>query len=207
MNEPTRRRLRIGLYVVLGVVALPVLLILGLVVWYAVDRATGEDFPVVPPAEMARRATERSQEMYDAAGVGRPLPAVRSGERAEADNRISGSVCYPRGIEGIDDTPEPRSYQLHHEWRLDAVDEAEGAAALGRLHAHLKATGWTVTDYDTSGDHRTLRALKGDDDRVSFTWRSYWQTLEGFTGMPCAYDPAGGRGEEAVEGLEPPALR
>ncbi|MBT2444555.1 hypothetical protein J7E93_31555 [Streptomyces sp. ISL-36] len=207
MIDPTRRRLRIGLYVVLGVVALPVLLIAGLVLWYAVDRATGEDFPVVPPAETARRATERSQEMYDAAGIARPLPAVRSGERAEADNRLSGGVCYPRGIEGIEDTPEPRSYRLYHEWRLDAVDEAEGAAALRRLHAHLKATGWTVTDYETSGDNRELRAHKGDDDRVSFAWRSYWRTLEGFTGMPCAYDPAGAQGEQAVEDLEPPALR
>ncbi|MFB7374381.1 hypothetical protein ACFC0D_31605 [Streptomyces sp. NPDC056222] len=207
MNDQTRKGLRIGLYLVLGVVALPVLLILGLIIWFTVDSATGEDFPTVRPADRARQVTERSQEMYDAAGIDRPLPAVRSGEYAAADNRITGDPCYPSGIEGIADTPEPGSYRLYHKWRLDAVDKAAGTAALGKLHAHLEATGWTIVDYGPSGDDWELRARKGDiDDRVSFTWRSHWQTLNGFIGSPCAYDPAGAEGDAAVEDLEPPAL-
>ncbi|WP_406861488.1 hypothetical protein ABZO31_13930 [Streptomyces sp. HUAS MG47] len=208
MNERLRGPVRAAFFVVLCVVALPVLLIVGLFVWYGIDKATGEGFDSVRPAEMARRATDRSQEMYEASGLTRRVPSVPGGgDYSAAANVLSADFCHQRGIEGIEDTPEPRSYRLYHEWRLNAVTEAEGTAALDRLEAHLKKTGWTVTGYRKSGDDWELRADKGYDDRLSFTWWSHWKTLEGFTGMPCAYDPAGAQGEDATDGLYPPVLR
>ncbi|MEU9864490.1 hypothetical protein AB0D99_26810 [Streptomyces sp. NPDC047971] len=207
MNDHLRKPLRVGLYVVLGCVALPVLLILGLVLWYAVDAATGEDWPTVRPADMARRASDRSQELYDAAGIDRRLPAAHSDDLAEAGNRFGAESCYPQGIESISDTPEPGSYRLSHKWRLDGVDEKDATAALSGMHAHLKATGWTVTSYGPLDHIRELRARKGDEERVVLTWWSNRRTLDAFVGMPCAYDPAGAEAETAVEELTPPTLR
>ncbi|WP_418957588.1 hypothetical protein [Streptomyces tritici] len=208
MNQRVRGPLRAVLSVVLCLVALPVLLVVGLFVWYGVDKATGEDFERVRPADMARRATDRSQEMYEASGLTRPLGTTRwNGDHGAAANSLGSESCYPRGIEGIEDTPEPGSYRLFHEWRLDAVGEAEGRAALDRLHARLEKTGWTIDGHRKSGDDWELRASKGHDDRLVFTWWSHWKTLEGFTGMPCAYAPDGTEGSEAADDLTPPALR
>ncbi|MEV4947641.1 hypothetical protein [Streptomyces sp. NPDC053755] len=210
---PLRGALRFTFFVILAAVAVPVLLVAGLLVTYAVERATGEGFPEVAPAVMAERAASRTQELYDVAGLGGALPAVRpdGGHRA-AENSISAEVCYPDGLESMADEPEEGSYRLGHNWRVAGVSEQEGGAALRRLRDHLDRTGWTVTAFRDSGDDRVVRAERRDEaddnpDRVVVTWWSHGETLDGFTAMPCAYDPSGAGGEEAVEGLEPPALR
>ncbi|MFE2235904.1 hypothetical protein ACFXA4_25470 [Streptomyces sp. NPDC059442] len=208
-----RSALRGTFCLLLAAVGVPVLLVVGLVVVYAVERGTGEGFPEVAPAVMAERVTSRTQELYDVAGLGGELPAGRSGgDNHAAENALSAEVCYPDGLESMADEPEKGSYRLGHDWRIADVSEAEGAAALGRLRDHLEKTGWEVTAFRESGTDRELRAERRDGsdggrERVVVTWWSYWRTLDGFTAMPCAYDPSGVGGEDAAVSLEPPTLR
>ncbi|TXS30151.1 hypothetical protein EAO71_16630 [Streptomyces sp. ms191] len=208
-----RSALRGTFHLLLAAVGVPVLLVVGLVVVYAVERGTGEGFPEVAPAVMAERAASRTQELYDVAGLGGELPAGQAGgDNRAAENTLSAEVCHPDGLESIADEPEKGSYRLGHDWRIAGVSEAEGVPALRRLRDHLEKTGWDVTAFRESGQDRELRAERrdgvGDDpERVVVTWWSYWRTLDGFTAMPCAYDPSGVGGEDAADSLEPPTLR
>ncbi|MFF9018443.1 hypothetical protein ACF09C_36470 [Streptomyces sp. NPDC014870] len=209
--SPLRRALRAALFVGLAAVSLPVLLVVGLVVVYTVERGTDEGYPEVAPEVMVQRAAARTQELYDVAGIGGALPPTGSdgGNRA-AENTISAEVCYPTGLESIADEPVKGAYRLGHNWRIADVSEQEGMPALRRLRDHVEKAGWDVTSFDESGDARTLRAERDADDpdseRIVVRWWSHWQTLDGFTAMSCAYDPAGAKGDDAVRHLEPPTL-
>ncbi|MGW6567817.1 hypothetical protein [Streptomyces sp. NPDC054975] len=207
-----RKAVRGIFFVVIAAVALPVLLVLGLVVVYAVERGTDEGYPVVAPDAMVQRAAARTQELYDVAGIGGELPPVTAGgDNHAAENTVTAETCYPTGLESIADEPVEGSYRLGHNWRIAGVSEQEGMPALRRLRAHLEKTGWDITDFSASGDDWDLRARRDEDDpdseRIVVTWWSHWQTLDGFTAMSCAYAPDGVGGDEAVQDLKPPTLK
>lgn len=211
-RTPLRKAARVTLFVALAAVALPVLLVAGLVVVYAVERGTDEGYPEVAPDVMTQRAAARSQELYDVAGIGGELPPGTSGGDLHASaNTVSADVCYPDGLESVADQPEEGSYRLGHKWRIAGVSEREGVPALRRLRAHVEKTGWHVAEFGASGEGWVLRARRDEDDlgseRIVVTWWSHWRTLDGFTGMSCAYAPSGAGGDEAVKGLEPPTLK
>ncbi|MFG2645774.1 hypothetical protein ACGFYP_32935 [Streptomyces sp. NPDC048370] len=210
-RAPLRGALRVTFFVVLAAVALPVLLVVGLVVVYAVERGIDEGYPEVAPAVMAQRAAARTQELYDVAGIGGELPPTGSGgDYHAAENTISAESCYPTGLESIADEPVEGSYRLGHNWRIAGVSKQEGMPALRRLRDHVEKAGWDVTNFGASGDGWVLRARRDEDDadseRIVVTWWSHWQTLDGFTAMSCAYDPAGAEGDDAVRNVEPPTL-
>ncbi|MEU7283484.1 hypothetical protein AB0A69_32640 [Streptomyces sp. NPDC045431] len=211
-RKPLGRALSVAWYSLLLLIGVPVLLVVGVVVTYGVQSALGEDFPEVDPTVMAQRATDRSREMYDVAGIVRTVPAGSSGgDSAAPQNTLSAAACYPDGLESLNDEPEKGSYRLGHSWTLDRVPEQQGVPALHRLHDHLKNRGWTITQFRATGEDWELRAERHDEaddnpDRVVFTWWSHWQTLEGYTAMPCAYDVSGPGGPESADGLEPPTL-
>ncbi|MEU9702086.1 hypothetical protein [Streptomyces sp. NPDC047981] len=210
--SPLRSAVRVTFFVVLAAVALPVLLVVGLIVAYAVERGTDEGYPTVAPEVMVERAAARTQELYDVVGFGGTLPPGPGGDDLHAaENTVSAETCYPTGLESIADEPVEGSYRLGHNWRIADVSEQEGMPALRRLRDHVEKAGWDVTSFDESGDARTLRAERDADDRDSerivVTWWSHWRTLDGFTAMSCAYDPAGVGGKKAIGHLEPPALR
>ncbi|MFD3947657.1 hypothetical protein [Streptomyces sp. NPDC058579] len=209
--SPLKSAVRFTFFVVVAAVALPVLLVVGLVVAYAVERGIDEGYPEVAPGVMAQRAAARTQELYDVAGIGGALPPTGSdGDNRAAENTISAEACYPTGLESIADEPVQGAYRLGHNWRIAGVSEQEGLPALRRLRDHVEKTGWDVTDFGGSGDEWVLRARRDEDDpdseRIVVRWWSHWQTLDGFTAMSCAYDPAGAKGDDAVRHLEPPTL-
>ncbi|MFK4224079.1 hypothetical protein [Streptomyces sp. NPDC019890] len=209
-----RRALGLAWWTFIVLIAMPVLLVLGLVITYQAERATPEDYPRVAPEEMMRRATSRSQEAYEVLGFDRAVPpgVVKLGVGTE--NYLSTDDCYPGGLEGMADEPVDGAYRLFHGWALDKASEQEALPALRRLRDHLKDTGWRIKEYGESqtGDEWNLRAERdgrsGDDGNETqhFNWRAEDQRFSGSSGMPCAYESEETYGDP-LTGVHPPELR
>ncbi|MEU0695832.1 hypothetical protein ABZ349_17825 [Streptomyces niveus] len=190
-------------------VAVPVLLILGFLVTYSVQRGTPEDYERVAPQAMMTRIGDVSQESYEVLGF----------ETAVGSN-ASSDFCYPDGLESMADEPVDGAYSLSHRWSVDGVSESGAASALKRLHRHLKDEGWDIDSYENDADAvygLELRASRGGpsddggDIRAVFEWRDYDGRFEGGVHAPCAYDPDAGPGSEpatdAGSRVEPLELR
>ncbi|WP_144387261.1 hypothetical protein [Streptomyces sp. SAJ15] len=88
------------------VVLAPVLLLLGLVVVYQIERATPEDYPDVKPDTMARRISGYSLDAYAALGLNRTLNPGGYEAKTNNENSFGSDRCYPDGLEGMADEPE-----------------------------------------------------------------------------------------------------
>ncbi|MEU9010989.1 hypothetical protein AB0D12_14650 [Streptomyces sp. NPDC048479] len=209
-----RRALDVAWWAFIVLISAPLLLVLGLVITYQVERATPEDYPSVAPEEMMRRATVRSQNAYEVLGFDRVVPPGVVEIGAGTENYLSTDFCHPGGLEGMADDPVDGAYGLYHGWALDKVSEKEALPALRRLHDHLKDTGWHISEYGEfqTGDEWNLRAERdgragdGGNETLSFTWRAEDQRFSGGSGMPCAYDPKKAYGD-SLTGVHPPELR
>lgn len=184
-------------------VAVPVLVVLGFLLTYSVQRATPEEYERVSPAEMMSRLSGVSHEAYGVLGFdGDTGPET---DPAPSDS----SLCYPGGLESMADEPVEGAYSLADRWETDGVTEAEARPALKRLHRHLKDEGWDIDSYErfdgtaygsaeTTGpaESLTLRASRagssddGGDTRLLFEWQD-GRDGGGFSGSvvsPCAYE-------------------
>ncbi|WP_405798065.1 hypothetical protein [Streptomyces sp. NBC_01506] len=196
-------------------VAVPVLVVLGFLITYAVQRGTPEEYERVDPQAMMTRIGDVSQEAYDVLGFEHDI-------RSEAGS----GFCYPDGLESIADEPVDGAYALSQDWSVDGVKESEAASALERLHGHLKDEGWDIDSYENGADGAgaagaamglELRASRGGpsddggDIRLVFDWRDYQERFEGSVHAPCAYDPEAEPGTDAAteagELVESPDLR
>jgi hypothetical protein len=173
--------LGITLAVLVGV---PVLLVLGLIVTFGVQRATPEDYPRVDPRTMADRTAARSQEAYQVLGFDVVIPPGRS-------NSVSGSSCYPDGLESVADTPVEGAYRLAHNWGLEGVPKSEALPALRALRDHLREEGWEITHFDhaPSSSDWTLRAEQ-DGRRMVFDWFEDGGRFDGGAYAERAYAPS-----------------
>lgn len=179
-------------------VAVPVLVVLGFLVTYGVQRGTPEEYERVGPEEMADRIGAVSDDAYGVLDF--PYADLESGMASE-------SLCYPGGLESVADEPVEGAYSLSEAWEVDGVTEAGAAPALKRLHRHLKEEGWDIDSYErfdgayrpatTAGpaESLTLRASRegpsddGGDTRLLFEWRDGGR-FTGSVASPCAYDPS-----------------
>ncbi|MFD3917369.1 hypothetical protein [Streptomyces sp. NPDC058595] len=195
-------------------VAVPLLLVLGFLVTYSVQRGTPEDYERVAPQTMMTRIGDVSQESYEVLGFD---TAVGSD--------ASSALCYPGGLESMADEPVDGAYSLSHDWSVEDVTQAEAASALKRLRGHLKDEGWDIDSYEDetrSAYGLGLRASRGGpsddggDVRAVFEWREGQGRFDGSVHAPCAYDPGNdgdaGRGgtapaTDAGSEVEPPDLR
>ncbi|MFF3687524.1 hypothetical protein [Streptomyces sp. NPDC002187] len=188
-----RRALDVAWWVFLAVIATPVLLILGLIVTYGVERAVPEDYPTVAREDMVRRITDRSQDAYEVLGFDEVVPT-------DAQNSLSGDHCYPNGLESVADTPVTDAYRLSHSWTLAGIPETEALPALRRLETHLKEEGWRIREFEelkSSDGEWELRAERDGAteeagiERMVFTWMREGGRFYGGSHGGCAYEPAG----------------
>ncbi|MET9557370.1 hypothetical protein [Streptomyces sp. NPDC006645] len=181
-------------------VAVPVLVVLGFLVTYGVQRGTPEEYERVGRDTMTSRMGAILQETYDVLGV-------------DGDTRPAGpgdSLCYPDGLESIADEPVEGAYSLSDGWETDGVTGAEAGPALKRLHRYLGDEGWDIDTYErfdgtayrpagTAGpaESLTLRASRpgpsddGGDTGLLFEWRDGRDggRFSGSVVSPCAYEP------------------
>lgn len=184
-------------------VAVPVLVVLGFLVTFAVQRGTPEEYERVSQVEMMSRLSGVSHEAYGVLGFD-------GGTGPETDPEPSDpSLCYPGGLESIADEPVEGAYSLADRWETDGVTGAQAGPALKRLHRHLKDEGWDIDTYErfdgtayrpagTAGpaESVTLRASRasssddGGDTRLLFEWRDGRDggRFSGSAVSPCAYD-------------------
>lgn len=185
-------------------VAVPVLVVLGFLVTYAVQRGTPEEYERVAPEEMMSRLSAVSHEAYGVLGLDGD-----TGPETDPDPSAP-SLCYPGGLESIADEPVEGAYSLADGWETDGVTEADAKPALKRLHRHLKDEGWDIDAYEKfdgtayraaemagPAESLTLRASRagssddGGDTRLLFEWRDGSGDGGRFSGSvvsPCAYD-------------------
>lgn len=169
-------------------VAVPVLVVLGYLITYSVQRGTPEEYERVSTDRMAGRLSALSQEAYGVLGLdGDPVPGT---DPDPSDT----SLCYPGGLESIADEPVDGAYSLTAGWEVDGVPAAEAGPALDRLHEHLRDEGWDIDAYEKSAG-TTLRASRegpsddGGDIRLVFDWWGGGQErLTATVVSPCAYD-------------------
>lgn len=202
-----------------ALVAVPVLLVLGFLVTYSVQRGTPEDYERVAPQAMMTRIGEMSRESYGVLGFG-----------TAAGSDASGDLCYPDGLESMADEPVDGAYALSHHWSVEGVTRTAAVAALKRLHGRLEDEGWHIDSY-ADGDGGAggagaaygpeLRASRegpsddGGDIRAVFEWRDHEGRFEGGVHAPCAYDPDAGAdagpgswsAADVASRVEPPELR
>ncbi|QNP66888.1 hypothetical protein [Streptomyces genisteinicus] len=184
-----------------AVVGVPVLVLLGVLVTFTVQRSVPEDYPTVAPQAMADRVGARSQEAYAVLGLGGELPPG-------AANSFSSGVCYPDGLESAADEPAPGSYALSHSWELDGVPREEAVAGVERLRERLAGDGWRIAAHDGAPGEEgvELRAEHDDEGRQVYTWHP-GGTFRGGVHGACAFDPAGEDRTDVSPGLYPPVLR
>ncbi|MBM9623679.1 hypothetical protein [Streptomyces zhihengii] len=182
-------------------VGLPLLIVLGVVVTFAVQRSVPEDYPTVAPRTTADRAAARSREAYALLGPGPLIPAGES-------NSFSSDMCYPGGLESAADEPTPGSYALSHTWDVGGVPREDAVAGLERLHDALVADGWRIVAHDAApGDAElVLRAEHDDEGRQVYFWTPDGGRLRGGVHAACAFDPSGEESWDVTAGLVPPAL-
>ncbi|TXL84651.1 hypothetical protein [Streptomyces sp. IB2014 016-6] len=189
-------------------VAVPVLLVLGFLVTYSVQRGTPEEYERVDPQAMMTRIGDVSRESYEVLGF-----------ETAAGSDASAGLCYPGGLESMADEPVDGAYSLSHRWSVDDVPESGAASALKRLHGHLRDGGWDIDSYESDAGAAyglELRVSRdgpsddGGDIRAVFEWRDHRGRFEGGVHAPCAYDPGAGRGTwsatDAGAEVEPPRL-
>lgn len=208
---PAPRRLTTGQAVGIGcaaLVAIPLVLVLAVIVWIAVETKDATDFPRVAPEEMASRALERSQDAYDVLGFTRTIPPGVEKVGVSPENTLDTSYCYAGGVS---DTIVHGVYSLSHSWALDHVPAEQAIPGLRRLRARLEDTGWDITAYreNVSGNSWELYASRSDgEERMSFEWFADREYFSGGAAMPCATDPGWQRrdDEPAEDTPIPPAF-
>ncbi|WP_405616477.1 hypothetical protein OG292_23590 [Streptomyces sp. NBC_01511] len=206
-------------------VAVPVLVALGFLTTFAVQRGTPEDYERVDPQAMMTRIGDVSQEAYEVLGFERTVPPgwVDPADPSASEtgsNTADSALCYPDGLESMADEPVDGAYSLSHKWSLGGVAESEASSALKRLHGHLKEEGWDIDSYENGPEAASglgLRASRngpsddGGDIRLVFDWRDHQEVFEGGVHAPCAYAPEAKPGTdvatEAGETVEPAELR
>ncbi|MEU5023705.1 hypothetical protein [Streptomyces milbemycinicus] len=173
------------------VLLVPVLLLLGVMVTYAIERATPEDYPELKPEVTAHRITGYSQNAFAALGLDRTLEPNVYDMRAGNENILDSEYCYPDGLESIADEPEKGAYRMYHNWMVGKVGKRQGLAALRRVRARLEATGWHIKEFGEDRQIRewTVRAERDGGYRLSVTWEADSERLRGGTGASCATDP------------------
>lgn len=183
-------------------VAVPVLVVLGFLLTYTVQRGTPEEYERVDQAEMMSRLSGVSHEAYGVLGF-----AGDAGPETDPDPSDT-SLCYPGGLESMADEPVEGAYSLADRWETDGVTEAEAEPALKRLHRHLKDEGWDIDSYEKfdgtayvpaasagGAESLTLRASRagssddGGDTRLLFEWQDGRDggRFSGSVVSPCAY--------------------
>ncbi|MFC0597370.1 hypothetical protein [Streptomyces palmae] len=174
-----------------AVLLAPVLLLVGVIVTYAIERAIPEDYPDAKPEVTARRITAYSQEAFAVIGLDRTLESNVYDMRAGNQNTLGSDYCYPDGLESIADEPEKGAYRMYHAWMVGKVGKRQGLEALRRVHARLKDTGWRITQFEEDRGIREwiVRAERDGGYHLSVVWEADYQRLRGGTGASCATDP------------------
>ncbi|WP_037669861.1 hypothetical protein [Streptomyces griseus] len=186
-----------------ALIAVPLLLVLGLVVWIALETKEPSDFPRVAPEEMTSRVLDRSQEAYDVLGFTRTISPGVEKVGVSPENTLDADYCYAGGMS---DTIVHGVYSMSHSWALDHVGAEQAVPGLRRLRAHLEDTGWDITSYReaVSGDYWDLYASRSDgEERMSFQWFADREYFTGGAAMPCATDPGWQQGDDEPAGNAP----
>ncbi|NBE56300.1 hypothetical protein [Streptomyces boluensis] len=212
-KDPAPAAVRAARGVAIGcgvIVAVPLLIVLGVIVTFGAQQATAEDYPTTAPEQAAEALTAESQELYRTTRFDLTLPPGVEDLGVSTENTLSADYCYPDGLESLADESVDGAYSLHHSWGVPDVPKDRALPALRRLRDRLKADGWNITDYgrNAPATEWELRATK-DDRRTSFSWRPEYGYFDGGIGTACAYDPAWKEGDFGVPGedLTPPELR
>jgi hypothetical protein len=187
-QQTLRRIARGSVLTCVVLLAIPLLLLGTLIVTYAVERATPEDYPTASRHKTSARIDGNARAAYEAAGF----------DRSPTKEPVGDDACYPDGLEGMADEPVEGAYELALSWSMTKVPRDQALPALRDIRERFTARGWEIIEderFATVGGSggRVLR-IERDGDQQSFYWYAHDNSFEATSRSACAYKPGAAKG-------------